>query len=144
MHTIICFHFMFPFTDLFNCSLLMLLNSFQNMYSGMRLPSLPVSILYGISKAVSPHCISKCAIISDHFLFKYNESMLSFYFFSLGVWPNLYFHFMHCAVSLTPTDLPKVPHLAACGACFTIHWTLSGCVTSPTVPAWPSPMCCNV
>ena len=70
------FSFMFPFTDLFNCSLLMFLNSFQIMYSGMRLPLLPVSILYEISNAVSPTCISKFAIISDHFLFKYNELIL--------------------------------------------------------------------
>ena len=47
-----------------------------NMYSGMKLPSLPVSIVFGISNAVSPTCISKSAIISDHFLFKYNELIL--------------------------------------------------------------------
>ena len=71
------FSFMFPFTNLFNCSSLMFLNSFQNMYSGMRLPSLPVSILYRISYAVLPTCISKFAIISYHFLFKYSELILT-------------------------------------------------------------------
>ena len=42
----------------------------------MRLPSLPVLILYRIFNAILPSCVSKCAIISDHFLFKYNELTL--------------------------------------------------------------------
>ena len=57
----------------------MFLNSFQNMYSGMGLPSLPVSILYRISNAVLPACISKCAVISDCFLLKHNELTLTWF-----------------------------------------------------------------
>ena len=47
------------------------------MYSGMILPLLPVSILYGISTVFLPTCISKCAVINDLFLFKYIELILT-------------------------------------------------------------------
>ena len=132
MHLPICvmctpldvFSFMFPFTNLFNCSFLMFLNSFPNMYSGMRLPSLLVLILYGISNAVSPTCISKFAIISDHFLFKYNE-LIQFLCLLLGILANLYFHFLNWAASFALACLPKVSHLATCGAYFPTCWALS-------------------
>ena len=66
------FNLMFPFTDLFKCSLLMFANNFQNVYSSIRFPSLTVLILYRISNTVFPTCISNFAIMSDLFLFIYN------------------------------------------------------------------------
>ena len=115
----------------------------------MRLPSLSVLILYGISNAVSPACISQFDVISDHFLFKYNDLILTISMSSPwesgpGVWPHVYFHFMHCTASFAPAYLPKVSHLAACSTHFPICWALSGCMTSPTVPAWLSLVCCNI
>ena len=68
---------MFPFTDLFNCSLLMFANSFWNMYSSIRFPSLPMSLLYGISNTVLPTCISNFVLMSDLVLFIYNELILT-------------------------------------------------------------------
>ena len=66
-----------PFLDLFSCSSFIFLKSFLNVYSGIMFPSLPVSILYGISTVVSPTFVSKCAVISDRFLFKYTELILT-------------------------------------------------------------------
>ena len=47
-------HFMLPFMGLFSCSSVIFLNSFLNIYIGIMLPSLPVSILNGISTVVLP------------------------------------------------------------------------------------------
>ena len=41
------------------------------------LPSLPVSILYGISVTVLPTCIFRCAVINDLFLLRYIEFILT-------------------------------------------------------------------
>ena len=68
---------MLPFMDPFSCSSDIFLNSFLNIYSGIMLPSLPISILYGISTVVLPTCISRCAVISNRFLFRYTELILT-------------------------------------------------------------------
>ena len=74
------FSFMFPFTPPFQLFFTHVFEQFWNMYSGMTLPPLPVLILYRISNEVSPTCISKCAVISDCILFKYNELILTIFF----------------------------------------------------------------
>ena len=61
------------FMEHFSCSSSIPLNNFLNIYSGIKLPSLLVSILYGTSFVVSPTCISRCAVIGKWFLLTYNE-----------------------------------------------------------------------
>ena len=65
------FNFMLHFMEPFSCSSSIFLNGFLNIYNGIMLPSLPVSILYGISVAVLPTCIFRCAVINDRFLLRY-------------------------------------------------------------------------
>ena len=67
------------FVDFLSCSSIVFLNN----YSGMMLPSLPVSILYGIFTMSSPACISKYAVINDQFLFKWIELILT-----VSIWPS--------------------------------------------------------
>ena len=71
------FNFMLLFMEPFSCSYGIFLNSFLNIYWHYVCPLLPVSILYGISVAVSPTCIFRCAVINDQFLFRYIEIILT-------------------------------------------------------------------
>ena len=71
------FNLMFPFTNHFSSSLPMFANNFQNMYSSIMFPSLPVSILYETSNDVYPACICNFAIMLDHFLFTYTALILT-------------------------------------------------------------------
>ena len=71
------FNFMLLFIEPFSCSSGISLNSFLNIYNGIMLPSLWVSILYGISVTVLPTCIFRCAVINDWFLLRYIEFILT-------------------------------------------------------------------
>ena len=126
---------MLPSMDLFSYSSVIFLNSFLNIYNGMMLPPLSMSIFYRISTVILPTCISKCVVISDRFLFKYTEFILTDSISSswgscttsiptsYTAWSFLLLH--------TFLKWPIFPHLA----CFPICWALSGCMTPTTISA---------
>ena len=64
--------------DFLSCSIDCCPHNLLNIYSGIKLPSLPVSILYGICTVFSVTCISRSAVISDCLLFKYTEFILNY------------------------------------------------------------------
>ena len=68
-------------------------NNFLNMCQGIMLPSLPISILYGIVSLLLPVCISNSAVNIDQFLFIYTESILT-----ISISPLLYSLDISCSI----------------------------------------------
>ena len=91
-------------------------NNFLNMYQGIMLPSLPVSILHGTVSLLSPACISNDAISIDWFLFICRELILA-----VSLLPFLYSWDVSCSISFitlllllwqTFLKCPTLPHTA--------------------------------
>ena len=71
-------------------------NNFLNMYQGIMLPSLPVSILYDIAMLLSPVYISNLAVSINQFLFMHTELVLN-----SSISSSLYSWSTSCSISLT-------------------------------------------
>ena len=72
-------------------------NNFLNMYHGIMLPSLPMSILYGTVILLSPAHISNLAVSIDRFLFIYTEIIILI----VSISPLLYSWDISCSISFT-------------------------------------------
>ena len=70
-------NFIFPFIAFLSSSSVIFLNGFLNMCHSIILPSLPASILCGITILLGSVCISNSAINNDQFFFKWAESILT-------------------------------------------------------------------
>ena len=91
-------------------------NNFLNIYQGIMLPSLPVSILYDIITLLSPACISNLVVSIDQFLFMHSELILT-----ISISSSLYSWDTTSSMSLTTLFLllqqtslkcPTLPHSA--------------------------------
>ena len=100
-------------------------NNFLNMYQGIMLPSLPVSILYRTAILLLPVCVSNLAVSINQFLFMYTELILT-----VSISSCLYSTYTSYSISLTtlllllwqtflkcPTLLPSAHILLYAGHC---------------------------
>ena len=122
----------YGFLQLLFCSIL---NNFLNMNNGIILPSLPISILYGISMVFPPACICSFAVIKDQFLFKWTESKLTV---SSLPWliscTSSTYRLVHSSLSSALVHLLEMVHLSASCTCFAIAWTLPQHMDPTTIP----------
>ena len=132
--------FMLLFMEHFSHSSSIPLNNLLNIYSGIKLPSLPVSILYGTSIVVLPTCVSRCTVISKSFLLRYNEFILTVSIFSscgsdaISTSTSWTAHSPYLCILSWSGLSSHIQHLSIC-------WTLSWCMASPTISAWSFVIC---
>ena len=110
--------------DLLNSSTDWCPHNFLNTYSGITLPSLPVSILYGIFTVFLLTCISRSAVINNCLFFKYTEFILTYFYFFIFL---SHLHLMNCMVFPALAHLLKMAHFTATSACLSMCWTLPQC-----------------
>ena len=124
------------FNSLFGFSFCNILNSLLNMYHGIMLSSLPVSIWYGIIILLLPAHISNSAVNSEWFLFRCTESALTvsilLLLYSWHVSTSILFTTLLLLLKHTFLKCPILPH----PACLPICWALSWWVYTATILTW--------
>ena len=98
------------------------------------LPSIPVSILYGIGMLFLPTDVFKFAISTEQFLLKYTElNIHHFKIIPCILLDGLLFHLVDCPAFLTSAYSAEMANLAALCACLSLCWTLPWWMCTATV-----------